>query len=375
MQLVYSAPVEKAAGRGEVHVPAPRLYVRADRQTAAVEVPLADLTWRVRLPEGYEIARTAGTLTPDNLPQPQSAVANVAAAAYLLAGGVNPFYNNLGCSAPAWKIASKDTMKPTIGVGESYSRYPGSTTGPPLTAPDRFQTDNRTPADLKIEATLNSPTELEFVDTPLTGVAAYLKGRHQIEIQLDKKSLEEASIAVDSPVKRSLRGVSLRSALKLILGDLGLTYLIQDGALLITTKEAAEQRLATVIYNVGDLVAARNDQGELVDDYDSLIDLINSTISPTCWDSVGGTGSITKYPIGNARMLVVTQTQEVHSEIAQLLMNLQKLANSAESRRKGLAQGTNGIQLQRSAQERRGDEDRGRLGRANAGGVGRCAAY
>ena len=71
--------------------------VRADRQTAAVEVPLADLTWRVRLPEGYEIARTAGTLTPDNLPQPQSAVANVAAAAYLLAGGVNPFYNNLGC--------------------------------------------------------------------------------------------------------------------------------------------------------------------------------------------------------------------------------------------------------------------------------------
>ena len=46
-------------------------------------------------------------------------------------------------------------------------------------------------------------------------------------------------------MKKNLKGASLKSALRLMLGELGLTYVIQDEVLLITTKEAAEQKLET----------------------------------------------------------------------------------------------------------------------------------
>ena len=85
----------------------------------------------------------------------------------------------------------------------------------------------RGPAEKKIEAALKSPTQLEFVDTPLTDVIDYLKDYHQIEIQLDKKAMEEAGTGSDTPVTKNLKGVSLKSALRLMLNDLSLTLLDQ----------------------------------------------------------------------------------------------------------------------------------------------------
>jgi len=58
-------------------------------------------------------------------------------------------------------------------------------------------------------------------------------------------------------------------------------------------------------------------------DYQSLIELITSTIAPTTWDEVGGPGSIQEFR-GNLS-LVVSQTQEVHEEIADLLTQLRRL--------------------------------------------------
>ena len=80
----------------------------------------------------------------------------------------------------------------------------------------------RGPAEKKIEAALKSPTQLEFVDTPLTDVIDYLKDYHQIEIQLDKKAMDEAGIGTDITVTKNLKGVSLKSALRLMLRELGL---------------------------------------------------------------------------------------------------------------------------------------------------------
>lgn len=56
-------------------------------------------------------------------------------------------------------------------------------------------------------------------------------------------------------------------------------------------------------------------------DFDSLIELITSTIAPTTWDDVGGPGSLTPHNLS----LVISQTQEVHEEIADLLEQLRRL--------------------------------------------------
>jgi general secretion pathway protein D len=60
-----------------------------------------------------------------------------------------------------------------------------------------------------------------------------------------------------------------------------------------------------------------------VADFDSLIQLITSTIAPTSWDDVGGPGSIEGFATNLS--LVVSQTQEVHEQIADLLDQLRRL--------------------------------------------------
>ena len=58
-------------------------------------------------------------------------------------------------------------------------------------------------------------------------------------------------------------------------------------------------------------------------DFDSIIDLIIATIQPTTWDEVGGTGSI--QPFETNLSLVVSQTQDAHEEIVDLLKQLRRL--------------------------------------------------
>ncbi len=58
-------------------------------------------------------------------------------------------------------------------------------------------------------------------------------------------------------------------------------------------------------------------------DFDSLMSLITSTIQPTSWDEVGGPGSIAEFATNLS--LVISQTQEVHEQIVDLLEQLRRL--------------------------------------------------
>ena len=48
---------------------------------------------------------------------------------------------------------------------------------------------------------------------------------------------------------------------------------------MITTPEECESQLTTVLYPVTDLVRFRDSKGEAWEDYDSLIDLITTTVA------------------------------------------------------------------------------------------------
>ena len=58
-------------------------------------------------------------------------------------------------------------------------------------------------------------------------------------------------------------------------------------------------------------------------DFDTLIELITATIEPDSWEEVGGPGAIDGFP-GNLS-LVVSQTQDVHERIIDLLEQLRRL--------------------------------------------------
>jgi len=58
-------------------------------------------------------------------------------------------------------------------------------------------------------------------------------------------------------------------------------------------------------------------------DFDTITELITSTVEPESWTEVGGSGTIEGFPTNLS--LVVSQTQEVHEQIADLLEQLRRL--------------------------------------------------
>ena len=109
-------------------------------------------------------------------------------------------------------------------------------------------------SEAKILAALDEKTDLDFAEQPLSDVVDYLKQRHSIEIQLDKKALTDSGIGSEVPITRALKGITLRSALKLLLGELDLTYVVRNEVLMITSKSEAEQMLSNRVYPVADLI-------------------------------------------------------------------------------------------------------------------------
>jgi len=110
-------------------------------------------------------------------------------------------------------------------------------------------------AEKRIYEALDKPVEnFEFNETSLRDVIAQIKDSQGIPIELDQKALDDAGLDLDTPVTKNISGVSLRSALRLLLGEIDLTYLIKDEVMLITTKEKAAENMIIKVYPVADLV-------------------------------------------------------------------------------------------------------------------------
>mgnify|MGYP006908400131 CR=1 FL=1 len=81
----------------------------------------------------------------------------------------------------------------------------------------------------KIDKALDETTTMEFIETPLADVAAYIGEIHNIRVELDERNLEDAGIDKDHPITFNIRGVSLRSALRLMLRGHDCDVISRDG--------------------------------------------------------------------------------------------------------------------------------------------------
>lgn len=167
--------------------------------------------------------------------------------------------------------------------------------------------------DESVAAALEKTTRLEFVETPLAQVVAFLRDGQKLDIQVDEKSLADVGVALDVPITTKMKNVRLCSALSLLLSPLDLNWRAHQNGIQITTPEAEENDPQLVFYRVDDLLA-----GAAADD---LIAAITSTVSSSSWDEVGGPGSIHR---GVRGTLDVRQTHAVHRQVAQLLADLRE---------------------------------------------------
>ena len=192
-------------------------------------------------------------------------------------------------------------------------------------------TNRRTAVEERIYRTLEDRTECDFTDTPLVNVVDHFRSTHQIDIQLDNKSLQDEAVDTSAPITRHLKGVKLKSGLRTILRDLNLTFIVQNEALWITTLTTADAVSEIRTYPVSDLLGGRPDSPN----YASLIIIITSTVEPATWDENGGPGSI--QPFHQNKLLVVAQTQQVHEELAELLRQLRQASPRETGNRRASA--------------------------------------
>jgi len=158
-----------------------------------------------------------------------------------------------------------------------------------------------------------------------------------INVRIDENGLKDAALSADMPVSDRAQNVSAEFALDALLRSSNLDWLVDGELLLITAKEVANQRLMTRVYPVRDLVKVRPTR-DRVDEADSLINIITSTVAASTWDQVGGQGGAEYFtPAGT---LLVSQTRDVHDQIGQLLAVLRQSRDEQGLRRRSPTSGS-----------------------------------
>jgi hypothetical protein len=137
--------------------------------------------------------------------------------------------------------------------------------------------------DRRVHEALLKQISLDCHDEPLSRVLADLGELSSlVNIRLDRPALEEERVTGDSLVTLRVQNMPLASALRHLLDPLNLTFLVQDGFLVITSQLDVGNSFEPRLYPVADLI----DDGDGGVDCDSLIRLIEAVACPrSCTDS------------------------------------------------------------------------------------------
>jgi hypothetical protein len=178
---------------------------------------------------------------------------------------------------------------------------------------------------------LQKLVDCDFQEATLADVADFIQRQTAVPLHFDERSLEEAGVEKDTPVSFRASQIPARIALTLVLSRLDLTLLAKSNVILITTVEKASSVMETRVYPVADLISVQQGGDESLD-FNILIDLITTIVSPETWDEVGGPGAIQEFSSKSA--LVISQTEDVHEAVAGLIEVLRRLPStySAEVR-------------------------------------------
>ncbi|HEY7425533.1 MAG TPA: hypothetical protein VH682_14980 [Gemmataceae bacterium] len=164
---------------------------------------------------------------------------------------------------------------------------------------------------------LNKPVKVDYNMDTFQSVLDHLSKQLGQTILIDKQALEEANVTYDTPITlRFNKPVSARTALKRVLADLGLTYVIRKENIEVTTVARAKEMLTTRTYYIGDLMGvgspmlpAAVNQFQMMQTIGTIINMVQG-IDPESWEGRGGAGTISFDPVRMS--LVIKQSAEVH---------------------------------------------------------------
>jgi hypothetical protein len=194
---------------------------------------------------------------------------------------------------------------------------------------------------------LDSTISVNFRNAKLEEVIDYLQSQTGQAILLDREGMKDAEVSYDTGITLNVKGVTVRTLLRKILGDLGMTYVVKDETIQATSAQKAREMLVVRRYYVGDLLAGMGGMGAFggpqagvwnpgavpgawqnfqglpfaaaahpqlratkqAESVKQLIELIQSSVDPSSWQANGGTVSFHAPTMS----LIIKQSAEVHA--------------------------------------------------------------
>lgn len=166
---------------------------------------------------------------------------------------------------------------------------------------------------------LESPVSAKFKGSSFESVIDYIQTLTGQTIIVDKATLEAAQITYDTPINAEVRRASLRTLLRKVLGEVGLTYVVKNEVIQVVTPKQAQDMLTVRSYYLGDLADTGGvslgpvfDRVRLYQTVSMLIQTITESIEPDSWkvNNPEAKGTIIFNPA--TLTLTVKQSAEIH---------------------------------------------------------------
>ena len=112
-----------------------------------------------------------------------------------------------------------------------------------------------TPTEREIEVKLERPLTIEFKNVSLRDAVEAIRKETALNISTDDASMSESLINMNSVmVDESLRDLSARNVLNIVLDKARLKFVVEHNAVRITTEKRAQGKLITKVFSVMELV-------------------------------------------------------------------------------------------------------------------------
>lgn len=179
-----------------------------------------------------------------------------------------------------------------------------------------------TEAEVKLLKTLNSTLSVNYDKDNFKAVLNHLQDRTGLTIIVDEGSLRDNNVDYDDPVTFKVEKASVRTILKKVLGDKGLTYIIKEGAIQVMTPKRASEYTVTRSYPISDLITPVQANAmfppfmQMMQKRQNAQQLINLIVSMTGQDywQPNGPGSISYFEAGDS--LLIRASAEMHYQLA-----------------------------------------------------------
>jgi hypothetical protein len=169
---------------------------------------------------------------------------------------------------------------------------------------------------------LSTPITVDFKNAGFMEVIEYLSTTLKQPILLDKASLADLGVSSETQVSFSVKGLTARTVLRRILGDVGLAYIVKGEAIEVVSEKVAKETMVTRTYFLGNLLSGGTfsdagirfvpglSQFEAMQNVLSIVNLIQSSVEPSSWQANGGQGTITFH--APTMSLIIRNSAEVH---------------------------------------------------------------